>query len=255
MENDNGEKEHKTIRGIAIIYEDDDVVVIDKPSGLLVHGDGRNKEETVVEWLLLRAPSARGVGEPHLAQDGTPLERSGVVHRLDRDTSGVLILAKTQEAFVHLKAQFHDRLAQKEYHAFVYGTMKDRWGTINRPIGRSARDFRLRSAERGARGVLRPSMTDWECLMQSSTHAYLKVTPKTGRTHQIRVHLKSVGHPIVCDPIYTPVDFRKKDSLGFTRLALHAYTLTMALPKGITQTFIAPLPQDFERAKEVVASM
>ena len=74
-------------------------------------------------------------------------------------------------------------------------------------------------------------------------------------THQIRVHLKSVGHPIVCDPIYTPVDFKKKDSLGFTRLALHAHTLTTVLPKGITQTFIAPLPQDFERAKEVVAGM
>ena len=242
------------LKDISVLYEDDAIVVINKPTGILVHADGRSNEPTVVDWLLARAPLARGVGEPGKAQDGTPLERSGVVHRLDKETSGVLILAKTQEAFEHLKVQFHDRLAKKEYYAFVYGTMKDRWATINRPIGRNARDYRLRSAERGARGMLRDAVTDWECLQQSDTHAYLKISPKTGRTHQIRVHLKSVGHPIVKDELYAVADFLKKDSLGFTRLALHAHTLTLTLLGGGTQVFTAPFPPDFETAKKAIAS-
>lgn len=237
---------------IEILYQDGDVMVINKPAGILVHGDGRNVESTVVDWFLSRVPEAKGVGEPGRAQDGTPLERSGVVHRLDKDTSGVLILAKTHEAFAHLKEQFHDRYAKKEYHAFVYGTMKDRWGTVSRAIGRSARDFRLRSAERGARGTLRPAVTDWECLAQSGTHAYLKVTPKTGRTHQIRVHMKSIGHPIVQDELYAPADFLKKDTLGFDRLALHAYALTLTLPNGQIGTYTAPFPQDFVNARELL---
>lgn len=240
------------IEGIGILYEDNDVIVIDKPAGMLVHSDGRSDEPTVVDWFLSRVPSAKGVGEPGRAQDGTPLERSGVVHRLDKDTSGVLVLAKTPEAFTHLKAQFHDRLAKKEYHAFVYGTMKDRWGTIDRAIGRSARDFRLRSAERGARGTLRPAVTDWECLMQSGGHAYLKVSPRTGRTHQIRVHLKAIGHPIIADQLYASADLLKKDTLGFVRLALHARSLTLTLPNGSVGTYTAPFPQDFVRAQELV---
>ncbi len=240
---------------IKVIYEDDGAIVIDKPSGMLVHNDGRSNEETVVDWFLDRVPSAHGVGEPGRAQDGTPLERSGVVHRLDKDTSGVLILAKTQEAFVHLKEQFHDRYVEKEYHAFVYGTMKDRWGTIDRPIGRSPRDFRLRSAERGARGLLREAKTDWEVLKQSETHAYLKILPKTGRTHQIRVHLKALSRPIICDDLYAPTDFLKRDPLGFSRLALHAHRITLAMPNGVVKSFEAELPEDFRRAVEAIATI
>lgn len=244
----------KITDSIHILHEDADVVVINKPAGILVHNDGRGESATVVDWFLHHAPQAKGVGEPGNAQDGTPLERSGVVHRLDKDTSGVLILAKTQEAFTHLKAQFHDRLAKKEYHAFVYGTMKERWATINRAIGRHSRDFKLRSAERGAKGLLRPAVTDWECLLQSRTHAYLKVHPKTGRTHQIRVHMKSIGHPIVGDQLYASPEFLKKDNLGFNRLALHAYSLTVMLPSGEERSFIAPFPEDFVEAKKAIAS-
>lgn len=240
---------------IKILYEDEDMLVIDKPSGILVHGDGRSDERTVVDWFLDHVPSARGVGEPGNAQDGTPLERSGVVHRLDKDTSGVLVLAKTSEAFTHLKEQFHDRHVQKEYHACVYGTMKERWGTIDRAIGRSPRDFRLRSAERGARGLLREAKTDWEVLKQSETHAYLKVLPKTGRTHQIRVHLKALSRPIICDELYAPADFLKKDSLGFTRLALHAYKITLPAPNGVIKSFTADLPADFQRAIQAIATI
>lgn len=253
MENVNAEKVSNQTE-IEILYEDADVLVVNKPVGILVHGDGRSTEPTVVDWYLSHVPSARGVGEPGLAQDGTPLERSGVVHRLDKDTSGVLILAKTQEAFAHLKAQFHDRLANKEYRAIVYGTMKDKWGTIDRVIGRNSRDFRLRSAERGAKGVLRPAVTNWEVIAQSDTHAYLKLFPKTGRTHQIRVHLKSVGHPIVEDQLYASEEYRKKDNLGFTRMALHAYMLTLTLPNGEERVFCAPLPHDFEIASTAIAT-
>lgn len=239
---------------IAVLYEDDDILVIDKPSGRIVHDDGRGAEQTVVDWFLERTPDARGVGETGVAQDGTTLERSGVVHRLDRETSGVLILAKHQDAFTHLKGQFHDRLAKKEYRAFVYGPMKHEWGTIDRPIGRSTKDFRLRSAQRGAKGTLRDAVTDWECIGQNDTYAYLRVLPKTGRTHQIRVHLKAIGRPVVCDELYAPANLLQLDNLGFTSLALHAYKLTLTLPNGMAQTFTAELPLSFTRAEDSLAT-
>lgn len=243
---------------ISILFENDDVIVIDKPAGLRVHEDGFDASPTVVDWFLARVPSAKGVGEPGKGPNGEPLERSGVVHRLDAETSGVLIFAKTQDAFALLKQQFHDRLVKKEYRAFVYGSMKDKWGTINRPIGRSARDFRRRSAERGAKGMLRDAVTDWECL-QSGTYegdafAELRLKPKTGRTHQLRVHLKAIDHPIVCDPLYAGSRGESQNTLGFSRLALHAHMLTLTLPGGGVSTFTAPLPQPFQEAAERIAS-
>ncbi len=248
MENENGALEPK------ILYEDDTMIVVNKPSGMIVHNDGRDVSPSVVDWFLLRAPSVRGVGEVGFTQDGAPLERSGVVHRLDRETSGVLVLAKTQESFEHLKMQFHDHLIKKEYRTFVYGTMKEKWGTVERPIGRSTKDFRLRSAQRGARGTLRDAVTDWELIGQSDTHAYLKITPKTGRTHQIRVHLKAIGRPIVHDELYAPEELVAGNSLGFTRLALHAYSLKIVCPNGEERTFLAPLPLDFENASTALAT-
>lgn len=237
---------------IPIIFEDDTVCVIDKPAGVMVHEDGHNEGETVVEWLLRREPQARGVGEPGRSPQGKELERSGVVHRLDKDTSGVLILAKTQEAFVHLKAQFHDRLVKKEYRALVYGTMKERWGSIDRPIGRSAKDFRLRSAEAGAKGARREAQTDWECLVagtyEDEAFSYLKLMPTTGRTHQLRVHLKAIGRPVVGDVLYAAHLIPSSNNLGMHRLALHAHTLTIELPKGREALFEAPLPTELASA-------
>lgn len=253
MENDNEGEVSNTAKEPVILFEDDSMMVINKPSGMMVHADGRTEEGTVVDWFLSRAPKARGIGEPGYAQDGTPLERSGVVHRLDRETSGVLVLAKTQDAFMSLKEQFHEHHIKKEYRTFVYGTMKEKWGTVERPIGRSTKDFRLRSAQRGARGTLREAVTDWELIGQTSTHAYLKITPKTGRTHQIRVHLKAIGKPIVQDELYAPEELRKGNNLGFGRLALHAYRLKLVTPSGEERTFIAPLPPDFEAAETTIA--
>lgn len=236
---------------ITILYEDNDVMVINKPDGLLVHGDDATEKETVVSWFLSRVPEAKGVGEEGVQKDGIPVDRSGVVHRLDRETSGVLILAKHQEAFLFLKDQFQSRSVHKEYRAFVYGSLKEKWGSIDRPIGRSASDFRLRSAQRGAKGMLRPAVTEWELIGQTPQHAYLRVMPKTGRTHQIRVHMKAINHPIVCDSLYAP---NASCELGFTRLALHAHVLGITVPSGETKRFVAPLPQVFIVAADGMSS-
>jgi 23S rRNA pseudouridine1911/1915/1917 synthase len=242
---------------IEIIYEDDNAVVINKPEGLIVHNTGHAEEPTVVDWFLEHCPQAKGVGEPQKSQKGEDLERSGVVHRLDKETSGVMVLAKNHDAFVHLKRQFHDRLVKKEYRAFTYGVVRERWGTINRQIGRSAKDFRLRSAQHGARGLLRPSITHWECIgtgrYKNEAFSYMKLKPETGRTHQIRVHLQAMGRPIVGDLLYAKAEIARSNNLGFTRLALHAHILEIELLNGGTQRFIAPLPSSFEVAAERIA--
>lgn len=238
-----------------VLFEDSAVMVVSKPFGMLVHEDwGDTGEQTLVDWFLLLVPSAKGVGEQTVTAQGKILERSGVVHRLDRDTSGVMILAKTAEAHAHLKTQFHDRLAKKEYRAFVYGRMHDRWGTIDRPIGRSNKDFKLRSAQRGARGTLRPAVTDWERIAsgqyEGEIFSYLKLIPKTGRTHQLRVHLKANDRPIVQDPLYSGKLRNQSNNLGLDRLALHAHVLEIELPSGQIERFIAPVPHEFELAAE-----
>ena len=241
-----------------IIFEDEELIVVNKPYGMLVHEDWQEStSQTLVEWFLKRSPEAQDVGEVTLTPQGKKLERSGVVHRLDRETSGVMILAKTAEAHAHLKAQFHDRLAQKEYRAFVYGRMHEKWGTIDRPIGRSSQNFRLRSAQRGAKGTLRPAVTDWERIVtgeyEGEQFSYLKLMPKTGRTHQLRVHLKANDRPIVQDVLYSGKLRHQSNNLGLTRLALHAHILDIVLPNGQQERFIAPVPKEFDEATERIA--
>lgn len=241
-----------------IIFEDDDILVVDKPSGLSVHGEGSDPAGTLVEWFLGRAPEARGVGEPRVGKDGKEIERSGVVHRLDRDTSGVMVLAKSQDTFDHLKAQFKEREIKKEYQALVYGEMKERYGTINRKIGRSASDWRLRSAERGARGALRESVTNWECLksgeFEGEKFSHLKLTPETGRMHQLRVHLKAISRPIVGDSLYSKHLIDSSNNIGLSRLALHATSLTITLLNGEEKTFGSPLPEELLQATGRIAN-
>ncbi len=244
---------------IDILFENEDLMVINKPEGLMVHNSGHSEEPTVAEWFLTKVPTAKGVGEPQLSQRGELLERSGIVHRLDKETSGVMILAKNQDAFTHLKKQFHDRLVKKEYRAFVYGAVREKWGTIDRPIGRSTRDFRLRSAQHGARGLLRPSVTTWECIGQgrfeNEPFSYMKLKPESGRTHQLRVHLQAIGRPIVGDMLYAPTEMAKSNNLGFTRLALHAHILEIVSQDTQIERFIAPVPQSFEEAAEHIAEV
>ena len=233
---------------LPIIFEDADVVAVNKPTGVMAHPDGHSMEETVSDWFAARYPESRDVGEPLTLVSGEMISRPGIVHRLDRDTSGVMVLAKTPEAHAFLKNAFQEHDSHKTYLAFVYGTFKEeKSGTIDFPIGRSRKDFRLRSAQRGAKGRMREALTRWEVLGESATHSLLKVEPQTGRTHQIRVHLKAIHHPVVCDPLYAP---NHPCDLGFNRLGLHAYQLDVPRPDGERLILTAPLPPDLEHAAQ-----
>ncbi|HEX7651640.1 MAG TPA: RluA family pseudouridine synthase [Candidatus Paceibacterota bacterium] len=232
---------------LSILYEDADIVAVAKPAGVMVHADGVNTQETVADWFAAHYPASKDVGETQRLKDGTEIARPGIVHRLDTDTSGVLVLAKTQEAHAFLKEAFKARETKKTYLAFVYGVPKEKQGVIDFDIGRSRKDFRLRSAQPKARGTLRDAVTRYDLIGADpeGKHAMLKVMPETGRTHQIRVHLKAIHHPIVCDPLYAP---NHPCDLGLTRLGLHAYQLDLPLPGGERITITAPLPADFAAA-------
>ena len=230
---------------IPILFENDEVVVINKPAGLMVHSDGRTKKPTLVDWILEKYPAIAGVGEPQAGMD-----RPGIVHRLDEDTSGALVIAKTAESFEHLKGQFKDRETQKEYHAFVWGHFKENEGVVDEPIGRSSGDFRRWQAGRGIRGEVREAMTRWQAALQfedenGELFSFMHLFPKTGRTHQLRVHMKYLQRPIVADSLYGP---SKPLALGFHRLALHARKLTFSLLNGQEMTIEAPYPPDFAEA-------
>ena len=230
---------------ITLLYEDADIVAIDKPSGLMTHPDGRTKAMTASDWFAKTYPASSTVGETQRLQNGEEILRPGVVHRLDTDTSGVLIFAKTPGAHAFYKEVFQNHTAKKTYLAFVYGVPKEKKGTIEFAIGRSAQDFRLRSAQPKAKGTLREAITKWEVISDIKTHSLMKVMPETGRTHQIRVHLKAIHHPIVCDPLYAP---NHPANLGFNRLGLHAYQLTIPLMGGGDMTLTSPVPVDLAPA-------
>lgn len=238
-----------------IVYEDEDILAVNKPSGLSVHSDGKTETATLADWILETHPEMKDVGEPLILDDGRRIQRPGIVHRLDKETSGILVLAKNQHAFLHLKKQFQNREVEKTYNAFVYGEPRVREGTIDVPIGKSKRDFRLRAAGVSAGGLLREAITKYKVLKSAKDCAYVEVYPKTGRMHQIRVHFKSIRHPVVCDRLYAPARVRTRAGgprrpclLGFERLALHARVVSIRAPSGERLILEAPLPPDFERA-------
>ena len=236
-----------------ILYEDKDILAINKPAGLVVHSDGRTIEPSVTEWFVDKYPRSKDVGEPLRG-----IHRPGVVHRIDRETSGVLLLAKTKEGFESLKRQFKGREVRKVYHAFVYGLMKQDHGSISLPIGRSASDFRRRSAQGGARGEKREALTYFKVLMRSKDDevTFLEARPKTGRTHQIRVHFQALHHPIVCDKLYGGRRSRGQSdcALGFLRLALHAKSTTFSNLRGEEIGVEAPYPEDFREALDRIGA-
>lgn len=236
------------MKKIKVLYEDPDILAIDKPSGLAVHPDGRSKEKTLTDWILKQYPKLKGVGEP-VTFGGAEIDRPGIVHRLDRETSGVLIVAKTPKSFAYFKKQFMDRKIKKVYRAVVSGWVKSDRGIVDKPIGRSPSDFRRRLAGRGARGELREAVTEYAVLKRftdrkGNKFSYLEVMPKTGRTHQIRVHMKYFSHPVACDALYDP---RGACPPGFSRLALHAASIEFKTPKGKTLKIESPLPIEFQK--------
>lgn len=234
---------------IPILFEDKDVVVINKPAGIIVHPDGKTKAKTLVDWILKKYPKTKNVGEPTLLDDGTKIIRPGIVHRIDYNTTGCLIIAKNQKAYEFLKDQFKERKVHKVYHAFVYGDIKDERGMIDRAIGRSPNDFRKYTAQRGARGELREAVTYYKVLGKKDDITFIEALPKTGRTHQIRVHFTAINHPVVQDDLYaTRFNLEKKQQLGFKRLALHARELIINIPSGKEIDITAPYPEDFEKA-------
>jgi 23S rRNA pseudouridine1911/1915/1917 synthase len=169
------------------------------------------------------------------------------VHRIDRETSGVLLLAKTAKGHQCLKEQFQKREVEKIYHVFVYGNIKNDSGTIDYEIGRKVGNFRKWSAEGDVRGQIREALTEYRVLkrMGDEKATFVEARPKTGRTHQIRVHFRSIGHPVVCDKLYAP---HRQTILGFERLALHARAITFKNPHGETISIEAPYPNDFRNA-------
>lgn len=238
------------MRESSILYEDNDVLVIDKPAGLIVHSDGRTEEPSVASWVLEHYPALTDVGEPWTSPQGEVVPRPGIVHRLDRETSGVLILAKTADAYAFLKQQFQDRSTEKVYRAFVYGHPAKDKGIIEAEISRiRSVPPRWGVLREGEEKKHRAAVTEWSVLERgmdaNEKAAFMEARPKTGRTHQIRVHFKHLNHPVVCDPLYAK---GRPAILGFSRTALHALSLTINLPTGERRTFEAPLPEDFSRA-------
>lgn len=228
-----------------IIFEDNNYLIIDKPAGLLVHSDGRSKGESVTDWLSKKYPVLENVGGEIEVQHGEPVKRWGLVHRIDRETSGVLVVAKTQVAFDDLQKKFQERKVKKTYYAFVYGRVTIDHQVIELPIGRSKTDFRRWSTGTDARGVMREAATEYRVIHKTNEVTFVEVMPKTGRTHQIRVHMRAAGNPIVCDPVYAPL---RKSLLGFERLALHACSIAFKSLTGESVVAFAPYPEDFTKA-------
>lgn len=236
---------------IVILYEDPNCLVINKPSGLIVHpaGNEKTKEPSVVDWIVKKYPKAKDVGEPLVLSDGTTITRPGIVHRIDRDTSGALLIAKNAKAFKFLKRQFQDRKIEKIYNAFVYGDMKFEDGIIDKPLARSTTDFRKWTTSHSVRGEVRDAFTAYRVLARGDGVTFIEARPKTGRTHQIRVHMKSIERPVVADELYASYE---RPVLGFKRLALHARYISFIRNDGERVEVTAPYPKDFLSAMKKI---
>ena len=212
-----------------VVYEDDDLAVINKPKGMVVHPAPGNPSGTLVNALLYRFQTLSGAGGEI---------RPGIVHRIDRMTSGLLVVAKNDFAHEALARQFAEHTAHREYLCLVHGNLKEDSGTVDAPIGRHKTDRkRMAVTEDGRRAV-----THWHVLERFGTETLLDVRLETGRTHQIRVHMAYIKHPILGDEVYgSPAP-----KLGLNGQALHGYRLTFTHPRtGETMSFTAPLPDDF----------
>ncbi len=226
---------------IEIAYEDNDILVVNKPSGLLTHQKHKeDTSETLVDWLLDYCPQVKNIKD-RLEKESLFL-RPGIVHRLDRETSGLVLIAKTQESFNYLKTLFQHRTIQKTYIALVCGNVKNREGIIDAPIGKlgitqTTRVHGTHELEE------KEAITHYKVLRYYEDYSLLEVQPKTGRTHQIRVHLKSIGHPIVCDSFYAP---SKTCPVNLGRLFLHAKTLQFTAPNGKALTVDTDLSPELQ---------
>lgn len=223
---------------VEIIYQDNDFIVINKPAGLQVHPSDTEKVNTLTNYLVAKFPEIINVNDD--SQESWM--RPGIVHRLDKDTSGVMVVARNKETFYKLKEQFADRMVIKNYVAVVYGHLKEKDGTINKSIARAASFKKQKIAQGKTKGLARQAITKYSLIKRYSEFDFVEAIPKTGRMHQIRVHLSSLGNPIVGDDKY-----KRKNIIpvkGLNRHFLHAQKIQFNL-KNKEFRFIAELPTDF----------
>lgn len=220
---------------LSILHEDADVLVVEKSAGVLVHptGSQEGNKPTLMDAVLAHFPPMEGVG-------GDPL-RSGVVHRLDREASGVLIFAKHERAHAFLKQQFKTRQTEKLYDVLVLGRVADEHGTITFPIARSVGRGRMAARPLSQEG--KEAITHFDVVQRYSSSTLLRVRIETGRTHQIRAHFFALGHPVAGDTLYTQ---RNLKQMPLGRLFLHATSLALTLPSGEHATFTSPLPSELQ---------
>ncbi|MGZ5473529.1 MAG: RluA family pseudouridine synthase [Thermoanaerobaculia bacterium] len=232
---------------LTVLYEDADVAVIDKPAGLVVHPAAGHADGTLVNALLFHVKDLSGIGGEI---------RPGIVHRLDKDTSGVMIIAKHDAAHRRLTEDWNTERVRKEYVALVYGTPSSERGTVDAPIGRDPRDRKRMAVVAAGRAAI----TDYEVAERLRYVSLVRCRLRTGRTHQIRVHMKHLGHPIVGDPLYSGPQWRgipdkrvQKLLSSLGRQMLHAARITFAHPtSGEAMSFEAPLPGDFASVIEAL---
>lgn len=232
-----------------ILYEDSDVVVLNKPAGISVHPAPHAPKEYALTTEILKCwPKVASVGDDPL--------RPGIVHRLDKETSGILVVAKNQRAFEYLKKQFQEHKVEKTYLALAIGKMPQREGAISLPIGRSRKFGKFTT--KTPRTKVREAVTKWRLVREyrgpgGEPLSLLEIKPETGRTHQIRVHLAAIGHPVAGDNLYSGKTARKyRESLG--RHFLHAQSLHLRLPAGRAIRIDADLPKELEGFLEKLAS-
>ena len=213
-----------------ILYQDNDVVIVNKPCGMVVHPAAGNEDHTLVNALLYHVHDLSGIGGEM---------RPGIVHRLDKDTSGLILIAKNDRAHAALSEQFKERTMEKHYRAVAFGNFPEDSGLIDAPIARHPVDRKRMAIVKDGK----PSQTEWTVLERLKSATYLDVPLLTGRTHQIRVHMHSIGHPLLGDCIYAP---NIKTRVHVPRLLLHAYSLAFTHPAtGERMELTAPIPEEY----------
>lgn len=222
-----------------IIHEDEELLVVDKPSGMVVNRSQTYRKKTlqdyVADYLGLKEDE-KGIGE-----------RAGIVHRLDKDTSGVLVVAKKEEAFYELQAQFKARAVEKEYLGLVHGKVASEKGVIDAPLARNPKNRMRFAVVEGGRTALTEFAVIKLYRSEQETFSSVSISPKTGRTHQVRVHFAALSHPVVSDVLYGGQRRSRKDLKWCPRLFLHAHKLSLKHPESKERvTFDSPLPPELE---------
>lgn len=227
-----------------ILKETDDYIVLEKPSGMLVHSTSKNEQDTLVHWLVKKYPEIEKIADPISLNKRDKIFRPGIVHRLDREVSGLMVIARTQTAFEDLKNQFKQKDIKKEYTTLVLGHLAEDKGLIDFEISRKTSGEKM-AAHPANSNKGKPSLTEYEVIEKFLKFTLVKVNLLTGRTNQIRVHFFALGNPVAGDLLYTLKD--KKPKVAIPRILLHANKLSFKDLHSEVQTFISELPEEFNQ--------